>query len=94
MTREEEIERQGTTYSDIPSNYIEWSDGYNTKDDKSFVENAFIDGAKWADETMIDKACDWIQMNAMKYINSIGGCMYFDVINSTKDFKKAMESCI
>ena len=40
---------------------------------------------------VIEKACDWIQMNAMKYINAIGGCMYFDVINSTKDFKKAME---
>lgn len=53
--------------------------------------DSFIQGAKWADETMIEKACEWIEMNAIKYVNSIGGCMYFDVINSTKDFKKALE---
>lgn len=62
-------------------------------EDKANIDsyNAFIRAAKWADRTMIEKACDWIQMNAMKYVNSIGGCMYFDVINSTKDFRKAME---
>lgn len=43
-------------------------------------------------DEFLEKACDWIQMNSIKYVNSIGGCMYFDVINSTKDFKKAMES--
>lgn len=50
MTREEEIEKQGTIYSDIPSNYIEWGDGFQDYDDRVYVERAFIEGAKWADE--------------------------------------------
>ena len=80
MTREEEIELAASCHI-----------AASNEDFKEYYEG-FIAGAKWADETMIDKACDWIQMNATKYINAIGGCMYFDVINSTKDFKKAMES--
>lgn len=81
MTREEE--RRQEISIQLVGCFGDYSEGY---------EDGFIKGAKWADETMIEKACDWIQMNAMKYINAIGGCMYFDVINSTKDFKKAMES--
>lgn len=42
-------------------------------------------------DTFLEKACEWLQLNAIKYIRSIGGCMYFDVINSVNDFKKAME---
>ena len=76
MTREKEI-RQYLKERNIPITSLE--------------ANSIIEGAKWADRTLIEKACDWIQMDAMKYVNSIGGCMYFDVINSTKDFKKAME---
>ena len=79
MTRNEEI--QNYAYNNCINDDV---------DDTSY--SLIVETAKWADETMIEKACDWIQMNAMKYINSIGGCMYFDVINSTKDFKKAMES--
>ena len=81
MTREKEI-RQEIDFQ-LAGSFGNYSEGY---------EEGFIAGAKWADETMIDKACDWIQMNAQKYMHSIGGCMYFDVVNSTKDFKKAMET--
>ena len=28
----------------------------------------FIEAAEWADKTMIDKACDWIQCMALDYI--------------------------
>ena len=31
-------------------------------------EKAFQAGAKWADKTMIDKVCDWIQCMALDYI--------------------------
>lgn len=82
MTREEEIKAKSEEY--LPDIL---DDEYPYRAEFVF---GFQEGAKWADETMIEKACDWIQMNAMKYVNSIGGCMYFDVINSTKDFKKAM----
>lgn len=57
----------------------------------NYLEPNFEAGVEYGERKAIEKACEWIQMNAMKYINTIGGCMYFDVINSTKDFKKAME---
>jgi hypothetical protein len=84
MKREKEIKQEARKYFD------DYMDGL--KGEVLTVQQTFEDGAKWADRTLIEKACDWIQMNATKYINAIGGCMYFDVINSTKDFKKAMES--
>lgn len=50
--------------------------------------NSFIQGAEWADETMIKKACEWLQAkNKM--------CMFeIEMIlgkNFIEDFKKAME---
>lgn len=61
------------------------------KDLNTFEYQLAMDAMLFAEQKTIEKACDWIQMDAMKYVNSIGGCMYFDVINSTKDFKKVME---
>ena len=46
---------------------------------------------KYRKQKFIERACEWLQLNAIKYIRSIGGCMYFDVINSVNDLKKAME---
>ena len=50
--------------------------------------SSFILGAEWADETMIDKACEWLkEKNKM--------CMYeLEMIlgrNFIEDFKKEME---
>lgn len=50
--------------------------------------NSFIQGAKWADETMIYNVCEWLQAkNKM--------CMFeIEMIlgkNFIEDFKKAME---
>lgn len=47
MTREEEIIQTSNAYSEYE---------YNRTD----YENGFINGAKWADKTMIDKACEWL----------------------------------
>lgn len=45
------------------------------------IKEAFEEGAKWADKTMIDKACEWLEK---------GG--YFVNSNETiNDFRKAME---
>lgn len=80
MTREEEIQKLIDEETGI--------ENYGSSD----YQIGVYDGVRLADKTMIEKAVEWIQMNAMKYMNSIGGCMYFDVINSTKDFKKAMQN--
>ena len=52
MAREEEIKKQADIYTDNASNYTAWSDdgGWSVTDDIDFVEKAFIEGAKWADE--------------------------------------------
>lgn len=60
MTREEEIEKQGTIYSDISGNYIEWGDGWQDYDDQVYVEKAFIEGAKWADKTVAERVLKFI----------------------------------
>ena len=54
MTREELIKKQAEIYTDDASNYTEWTDdgGWTDSDDKEFVEKAFIEGAKWADNNI------------------------------------------
>lgn len=49
MTREELIKKQAEIYTDNRDNYVEWSDGWEAHNDTKFVEKAFIEGAKWAD---------------------------------------------
>ena len=87
MTREE---IENSKAYQVSKAALEYYNEHHQDNDINLID-AFEAGAEWADKTMIEKACDWIQMNATKYMNSIGGCMYFDVINSTKDFRKAME---
>ena len=51
MTREELIKKQAEIYTDDVSNYTEWTDdgGWTDYNAAKFVEKAFIEGAKWAD---------------------------------------------
>lgn len=50
MTREEQILNKSIDYSEIEENFLEYDDCGDICDDKYFVEKAFIEGAKWADE--------------------------------------------
>ena len=50
MTRREEIEQQAEMFRQP----YRGSGNYSTSMD---IKNAFQEGAKWADKTMIDKAC-------------------------------------
>lgn len=69
MTREEEIREAAKefTFGDKP----ETSDFF----DKVKID-CFYYGAKWADKTMLDKACEWLE-----------DCAVVDI----EEFKKAME---
>lgn len=86
MTRKEEIQKEATVYSDNPANFCAWIDTPMTTakemDDKEYVEDAFIAGAKWADKSMIEKVCNWLERNCMGFI------LTEDEIS---DFRKAME---
>lgn len=85
MKREEEIEKQGTIYSDISGNYIEWGDGWQDYNDQVYVEKAFIEGAKWADETMLKKSHEWVK-------NAFTGVFGEGLANSIADeFVKSMK---
>lgn len=81
MTRREEIEKQAeiTVFPwDEPQEQNKFQDG-------------FIEGAKWADKTMIDKACEWLKENIWVYIN-YEGCSGEELENDViEDFRKAME---
>lgn len=73
MTREEEIHKIANTIStnigkDIDEDYI-------CNDEYDFTIG-FECGAKWADKTMLEKACEWLE-----------DCAVVDI----EEFKKAME---
>ena len=68
MTREEQIIKAADEY------YL----GQNFNDIKIFH---FVNGAKWADETMIDKACNWL----------LKGGYFVNNTETINDFKRAME---
>lgn len=60
MTRAEQILNNAIDYSEHENNFIEYDDCGDVCDDKSFIEKAFINGAEWADRTMLNKACEWL----------------------------------
>ena len=51
----------------------------------SYQQKPFLDGARWADKTMIDKACEWLEVNVPNYFG------HSEVYPYLKDFRKAME---
>lgn len=79
MTREEEIRQAARNYFD---NYMD-----GLKGEVLTVQQTFEDAAKWADEIMIRKACEWMKNEISNYVDYDGG-IDDDLIT---DFKKAME---
>lgn len=53
------------------------------------VDEAFYVGGGWADKTMLDKACKWLEENAGSYL-LYPFCEY-DKGALVEDFRKAME---
>jgi hypothetical protein len=60
MKREEEILNKAIDYLEIEENFLEYDDCGDVCDDKFFIERAFIEGAKYADKTMLDRVCEWL----------------------------------
>lgn len=88
MTREEEIKQQSIIYTDNPCNYKEYGDQWETYNDIEYVEKAFEEGAKWADKTMINKACEI----AKDILSSYSFANYpHEMQDFLVDFRKAME---
>lgn len=56
------------------------------------VQDAFEQGAQWADRSMIDKACDWLYEYNRKQANKMFGTVHTaDVTINVAEFRKAME---
>ncbi len=65
---------------------VSWTDKSLTVNE----EKAFQAGAKWADKTMIEKACEWLINNWREYVYQDGDeIVHFGHWES--DFRKAME---
>lgn len=62
-----------------------------TADKKDYVERCrWMDGAEWADKTMIDRACKWLKENAYFYVNDYTGSLNDDML--VDEFRRAMKS--
>ena len=57
--------------------------------------NLIIEGAKWADRTMMERVCNWLKQSEDDYYkyNAWKGC-YVDFDALIEDLKKEMELCI
>lgn len=81
MTRREEIEKAAMQVGGV---HPDW-------DALECFRVGYKEGAKWADKTMIDKACEWLKENIWVYIN-YEGCSGEELENDViEDFRKAME---
>lgn len=75
MTREEEIEKASKEFA------------YNVSSIRPELNaDSFRQGAKWADKTMIDKACEWLSQSYTSGVLDWKNC---DSI--IENFKKTME---
>lgn len=81
MTREEEIRQAARKYFD------DYMDGL--KGEVLTVEQTFEDAAKWADRTLIEKACEWLKLNTNwdDEVDEMGRNMNYGKI---EEFRKAM----
>lgn len=50
MTREKQILNEAIDYSFIEDNYLKYYDCGDICDDRHFIQKAYMNGAKWADE--------------------------------------------
>lgn len=81
MTRIEEIMQQAEL------TVFPWDD---VREQVKF-EDGFIEGAKWADKTLIKKAYDWIISNMPKYVKAHRLDVFINNADMASDFRKAME---
>ena len=81
MKRKDEIEKAAFEY--INSDAV-------SPENMQLAFGDFINGAKWADKTMIEKACKWILNNMHKYIKAKRLGIFVNNTGMVSDFRKAM----
>lgn len=81
MTREEQIIETAKVYYNPKSGFP-----YSLQ-----MRVGFTTGAQWADETMVEKMCNWIDSNIDKYTMANGDKIVLSK-SFKEDFIKAMEN--
>lgn len=93
MTREEEIKQASIEYTIRNAPMCIGGDAFSEIIDKRNRNHAFEEGAKWADKTMIEKACKWLEQHQEDY--DMYDAWRDNYVNFTAliiDFRKAMEN--
>lgn len=86
MTRDDET-REAAWQVAIRDNKVRYEPGFLVK----ALREAFTEGARWADRTMIERACQWLQTAIyLDYENSIEH-RYESMEEFINHFKKAMQ---
>ena len=83
MTRIEEIRKEAKLKRHDIANEVDYK--------SSAAYDGFVMGAKWADKTMIEKACEWIKENFECYVGADVSPYYIYEDDFVEDFRKAME---
>ena len=94
MKREEEINNYAKKASEELYNSLR-QNSLPILASRSFKHIAFsyiIRGAKWADSTMLDAACDYLEsVEIDRYLNATGSRPDFDYERFVNDFRQTMQ---
>jgi hypothetical protein len=92
MTREEEIINAGIDYTMNVRPMCIGGLAFKEEIRQMNRNKSFEEGAKWADKTMIDKACKWLKISIEDYDDyDAWKGNYIDTETLINDFIKAME---
>lgn len=92
MTRKEEIRQASIEYTIGNRPMCIGGGVFSEIVDELNRNKSFEEGAKWADKTMIDKACKWIENYVENAFTAVDGMMIeLHGVELSEDFRKSME---
>ena len=92
MTRKEEIRQASIEYTLKNRPKCIGGDSFAEMADELNRNPAFEEGAKWADKTMIEKACEWLEQFQEDYeVYDAWNGDYVSFKSHIIDFREAME---
>lgn len=97
MNRQEEIINAGIEYTMQTRPMCIGGDNYSEAMREFNRNRSFEEGAKWADKTMIDKVCEYLEEELYEVVSGVSNAPDVMSIENTtmedfiKNFRKAME---
>lgn len=85
MTREQQIRQVSIEYTIKDRPMCIGGGAFSEVIDEMNRNYAFEEGAKWADRTLIEKACEWLKFTLE------GDFGYYGAVDFTNNFRKAVE---